>query len=377
MKIAIVNRHYEDAVGGSELQCHVVAARLQDLKHEVVYLVAYPRKSRYDADYRCLPLGDRFPWAYAKALWRERPDVVYWRCCKRRFLLASLVTRAFRVPLVFGVSGIENVTVCRPWPRGTFSQISHLRKVKRVFGWLLDNARSLANYAGYLLAQGAVSNSDDLLSRIPVQRKVRIHNSVVSGLVPFHWPRPYVVWVANLKPGKRPEAYIRVAGMCQDLDVDFLMVGAIQSKRYAYVGTPGSLPPNVHYLGPRRVTEVNGILRESLFAVHTCLPEGFSGNLIQSWFYGKPTVTLMFDPEGVIEAHRLGLVSGSIDQMAMDIRRLVKDDLLRSSMGARAREVAVQWFDARQNVAALEEFFTQLLPAKRGTHLKSALPIRP
>lgn len=376
MKIAIVNRHYQDAVGGSELQCHVIADTLQQLGHEVVYLVAYSDKSRYDVDYPCLPLGRPFQWAYAKALWSERPDVVYWRCCKKGLLLASLITRAFRIPMIFAVSHVENFTIYKSWSWRSFWPLDCVKKGQRVLGWLFNNMSSFANYLGYMFVDGAVSNNHDLMTRIPVKKRIRIRNCIVDSVTPFHWNRPFVLWVANLKPNKRPERYIQLAGMCQDLDVDFLMVGAVQSKQYEYVSLPSALPGNVHYLGPKSLAQVNGMLHESLFLVHTCLPEGFCGNLIQAWHYRKPTVTLTFDPEGIIAAHQLGYVSGSMEQMAVDVRRLVADDALRDVMGRRAHDLAVRWFDARTNVSTLGDFITQLLQAKRSIHLKWALPSR-
>ena len=177
----------------------------------------------------------------------------------------------------------------------------------------------------------------------------------------FEWKRPYVLWVANLKFHKNPEKFVELAEHFEESGVDFLMVGKIQDNRYAYLQSSENLPRNLYYLGPKSLEEVNGMLKSSLFLVHTCDPEGFGNNFIQAWLQAKPTISLYFDPESIIYNNRLGFVSGSLEQMAKDVKKLIKNEQLRIEIGQRAKNFAQQHFDPEPNVRKLDRFFIETL----------------
>ena len=95
--------------------------------------------------------------------------------------------------------------------------------------------------------------------------------------------------------------------------------------------------------------------------VHTCKPEGFSNNFIQAWNQGKPTITLEFDPDGLIEKFGLGFRSGMLDKMCRHIKLLIKEEALRNAMGRRAREIANKYFVPEENIRKYERFFWRVL----------------
>ncbi len=143
------------------------------------------------------------------------------------------------------------------------------------------------------------------------------------------------------------------------------MVAPVWFRPYEYVWDREYLPGNVYFLGPKSPQQGNGILKGALFLVHAYLPEGYCGNLIQSWFHARPTIVLTFDLEGIIQSQQLGYVSGLLDQMVADVRRSVNHEGLRSAIGARAREIAIQRFDTGKNACALEQFITKTCRIRR------------
>lgn len=136
-----------------------------------------------------------------------------------------------------------------------------------------------------------------------------IRSSVLTELVPFSHPRPYVAWVANLKPRKRPEAFLALARALTGEGVDFVAVGALQHERYRDWAGGTGFPPGFHYLGARSPAEANGVVAGARFVVLTCEPEGFPNVLMQAWRQGVPTLTLDYDPEDLIRTHGLGAVA--------------------------------------------------------------------
>ena len=131
--------------------------------------------------------------------------------------------------------------------------------------------------------------------------------------VPFSWPRPYVAWVANLKPSKRPELCVELARHLLPHGVDLVMVGRLVDPAYCWLEDL-SASENLHYIGPRSVEEVSGVLAGALALVHTCMPEGFPNVFIQSWQQATPTVSIEYDPGGIIKTHALGYVSEADEQ---------------------------------------------------------------
>jgi glycosyltransferase involved in cell wall biosynthesis len=357
--VVIVNQHPADALGGSEIQCDIIARGLEQRGHQVHYLaVAGSTATTYDAPYFVRPVA-RSAAAIATAIRELAPDVVYWRFNKHCFATAARAIHQAGIPIVFSVSHVRDV--CRwylpPdfWPRFSF------RTARRA---LKDGYRLFVEHTGFAYVDALVSNNPDYLGRVSVPVQEYIPNSMATTAEPFEWPRPYCLWVANIKPRKQPERYIELARALASSGTDFLMVGKVQSPRYRSLLLPEVTPTNFRYLGEKRLEEVNGMLASSLFLVHTCQPEGFSNNMIQAWLQGKPVVSLAFDPAGLIVSRRLGLFAG--DDMALFVdqtRRLIADAELRRDIGDRARSFAQENFSSRKNVDRLADLLVRVATA--------------
>jgi glycosyltransferase involved in cell wall biosynthesis len=367
MKIVIINQHPYDTLGGSEIQCDLIASVLVRNGHNVTYLAIDGRQHSYTTDYQTLPLTS-FAGQLYRILREIGPDVIYWRYNKKHLLVSTLIAKLLGITFVYALSHISDSRVWvrsgnRPLERlsTAFSEGVDARAIVRSLTMLVDPLLSALNYSGVpLFVDAAVHQISTTKNTLPVRRQILIRNSMTDEASPFQWPRPYVVWVASIKAKKNPSVYLQLAEKLDSLDIDFVMIGAIQDSNYEYLLSPRSGPTNFHYLGPRSLTEVNGILREALFLVHTCNPEGFPNNLIQAWLQAKPTISLYYDPEGLIEAQGLGFYSRSFDNLVSDVRKLVTDASLREEIGARAVAFATEHFDPQKNVRRLEEFLESL-----------------
>lgn len=359
MKVLIVNQHVEDEIGGSEIQCDIIGSYLTKFGHDVVYGIVNARKETYDVDYDWVPIKRSSFWThFGRAIKSIKPDVVYWRFNKKHLLAAVLLSRYYGAKFVFNIASMPDTKRWIPIdkrvfrkPRRIVSGLKIAKALVRYTGWSLKNAW---NYNGFYFVDAVVCQKDDNIGKLPVKRQLTICNSVSSNHKPFKWDKAYIVWVANLKPEKNPERFIELAANFQEQNIDFLMIGAIQDARYDYIFSKARLPNNLHYLGVRKPEEVNGIIRFSLFLVHTCDPEGFSNNLIQAWMQAKPTISLYFDPEGIITKNQIGFLSGTIQKLIEDTEKLLTNETLRNSMGKRARNFAVAQFSPELNVKKLE-----------------------
>lgn len=155
-----------------------------------------------------------------------------------------------------------------------------------------------------------------------------------------------VVWIANLKPIKRPDAFVRLAAALSDMQgVRFQMVGSpadsedpewSQSLMQSIAATP-----NLEYLGRLPQADVNSLLATSHVFVNTSVQEGFPNTFIQSWMREVPVVSLSVNPDDVLGRERVGAFAGSETGLHRAVRELLANPPLLATQAARAREYAM------------------------------------
>lgn len=355
MKILIINQHIQDVVGGSEAQCDLIAKYLTQFGHEVIYFAIHGQQQAYAAPYR-VEAGPLTWRELRRIVSTHQPDIVYWRFNKRRLLPSVLCLKWLGRKVVFAISHINDV---KKWSHKVRYDASSARSRVRFWVRVLRPAiSSRINHLGLALVAGVVAQLHDQFAQISARRSCVIPNSVEmpNTQAAFQWPRPFVVWIANIKPAKNPELFLELARKLEPRGVDCLMIGRIQTGEYASLLHSATLPANFSYLGVKPPAQVHGILQAALFLAHTCEPEGFPNIFIQAWMHGKPTVSLFYDPDKMIQTQRLGYCSGKFEQFVQDVHTLVQDEELRNAMGARARAYAHAHFLPEPNIRALERF---------------------
>ena len=123
----------------------------------------------------------------------------------------------------------------------------------------------------------------------------------------------------------------------------------------------GKQVPAFRYHGPLPPHEVDALLARSKLQVTTCLPEGFSNNLIQGWLAEVPSLALAFDPDSIMASEGIGIHAGSMERLISESRRLIQEDATRSAMGRKARAWALAQHDIDKNIALYEGFFERVL----------------
>ena len=357
MKVAIINRHRQDALGGSEIQCDIIARSMLERGNDIVYIAADGRGKYPGVPYKicAVPLAAR---DLTIACLSEQPSIIYWRLNKNYFRHVARTMHARHIPLVFAASHLNDLMPWRVKPSSEHNILGDLRRMLRE-RW---------NYSGYRWVKGIVCQTPEQSKMAPLSRTTVIFNSGwPSNPRPFSWPRPYVVWVSNIKRAKRPELCVALASHLLTQGIDVVMIGRMIDEGYSWLegGAPG--PQNLHYIGPRTLEEVDGVLAGARALVHTCMPEGFPNVFIQAWLQGIPTVSLEFDPAGIIKSHRLGYVSaGDVQQFHKDVLQIATDSEIACQAGNRARVFAHEYCVPGRNAARLEAFLAEVIEADDG-----------
>jgi glycosyltransferase involved in cell wall biosynthesis len=151
-----------------------------------------------------------------------------------------------------------------------------------------------------------------------------------------------VLWVANLKPLKRPELFVRLAQKFRGReDVRFIMVGREGwGGWFDRLRDDMSRLPNFSYLGKLPQEEVNQWLARGHILVNTSRYEGFSNTFVQAWLRKVPVVSLTVDPDRLLVTQKIGFHSGTFEQLCTDVGTLIDNQPLRDAMGERACDYA-------------------------------------
>ena len=167
-----------------------------------------------------------------------------------------------------------------------------------------------------------------------------------------------IVWIANFKRSKQPDAFLQLAEDLRELTcIRFVMIGApalggdtaqwndVLMRRIAAL-------PNLTYLGQLSQADVNCQLSGAYAFVNTSLYEGFPNTFVQAWLRGIPVVSLIVNPDGVLNGESVGIHAGTAQRLAEVIRRLVEDRALRDRMAQNAVKYARE-FHSMKNAERL------------------------
>jgi len=145
---------------------------------------------------------------------------------------------------------------------------------------------------------------------------------MISGYeVPQNISPPYerlndgiVLWVANFGLIKRPEKFVELARLSNNLQLRFVMIGGKDNESYIE-RIFRDKPNNLEWLGKLPFEEAQIWFAQSAFYVSTSIEEGFPNTFIQAWLHGVPVITLGVDPDGVIQKYRLGYVAKNLEDV--------------------------------------------------------------
>jgi glycosyltransferase involved in cell wall biosynthesis len=335
MKIAIIpGGNFKYNKGGSELQCQQLGRKFSELDFEVFFINTVdnnsniPYKEHYYSFYmynvnRSKILEFNFS-KYLKILSKEKPTIIYSRILKwQPYIL--IIAKILEIPVVYNIS----------------DDLCLKKKLLDIFNILKNNFSF--KYTNQIIAQ--TKYQQNLLEKNYNKSSIVIPNGHFIPNPPFKKCEKNIVsWIANIKPWKQPEIFIKLAEKFQDFDVKFLYAGRPANRNYQQMLERETKKlNNIEYLGEISFDKTNELLSKSSIFVNTSLPfEGFPNTFIQAWLRETPVVTLHFDPDEIIKKQKIGFHSINFNQLIRDIKFLINDPNKRIEFGKKARRFAIE-----------------------------------
>jgi glycosyltransferase involved in cell wall biosynthesis len=344
MKICfLMPHHWSSTLGGAELQVrYLMDYAKRHTSHELLMVCCHSRtavedgvpvlRSRPSLPIRRYTLVSDY-FSVLRLLRSAAPDVVYARTGTPLVGFAARYCRQHGKGLVYHIAHAADVS-----PRRYKGRRAILRRLERpLYEYGLRRANAIVAQAEYqrelLLSNYGLGAATVIPNFHPIPARVNKTGNERT-----------VVWVANLKPVKRPELFIELARRCAHLEkTRFLMIGAVQNPRYASLGAETAGLGNLTVLGHQPVEEVNRLLATADLFVNTSGHdgEGFPNTFIQAWLNATPVVSLDVDPDGILARKGIGeACRGDMEQMTKTVQSLLLDADRRSAMGSAARSFA-------------------------------------
>lgn len=357
LRVSIVTP--QESGGGAEyqIQC-LIEALLESNSREVSLLVRHTAEPARPTAYRLVKIGhgndmprlgytmDALP--LYRALRRIAPHVIYQRVACGYTGICAWYARRHGARMIWHVASDADLT-----RRGIVAGRNPLRPFleKRSIEYAVRRAGQIVvqtQHQAQVLQRTYGRSADAVIPNFHPQPKERIDKT----------GRITVMWIANFKPLKQPEAFVRLsAQLCDLADVRFVMVGAPATgsgdqKWSAELMASIEATSNLEYLGEKRQDEVNELLARAHIYVNTSLFEGFANTFIQAWLRDVAVVSLNVNPDGVFDGEGVGIHAGSEDELARAVRRLIADAPLRSGYVLRGQRYAAR-SHSMQNVQRL------------------------
>jgi glycosyltransferase involved in cell wall biosynthesis len=334
--------------GGAEYQISLlIDALLAADKYEVHYLTHFVDERHRIRNYQVSRIGKGGPiprMGYimdARSLYGKlceiEPCAIYQRVACAYTGICALYSRRRSIPLIWHVSHDTEVTT---------QMLDATRNIvrQRLEKWVIKYG---VRHATRIVVQ--TQQQADLLQK----NFARTADAIISN---FHPPADEtldkrgpltVVWVANLKPWKRPEVFVRLAiGLSAYGGVRFIMVGAPaagsrnQRWQQSFMRSVEATA-NLQYLGPKSHEQVNELLGRAHIFVNTSTHEGFPNTFIQSWLRDVAVVSLQVDPDQVLERKQVGIAAHSESELLAAVRNLIENPEVRAAYALRGRSHAI------------------------------------
>ena len=178
-----------------------------------------------------------------------------------------------------------------------------------------------------------------------------------DSIMPHSERNEAVVWVAVIRPGKRPDLLIEIARRLPT--IRFIVGGAPSlshwdADRIEDIMTQLRSLPNVDYRGHVAPDESLKLIGRASLLLSTSDGEGFPSVFLEAWAAGTPVVSLQIDPDHKIRNGDLGKVTATVEGTVEAVSSLMTSSGCRQDMGMRARQHVEEIHSAATAVRAFE-----------------------
>jgi len=344
------------SAGGAEAQLAYLAAVFAKMGHRVDFIYGNGETEALTRDIAGVRCVRAFPsWKrpgslreFWHALWESKADLIYSRLPHDFLWLEGLFAK--RSGHTTFMYALANDMQCNPWlPFASARHYFYFHNALYALGMRIADIVAVQHEAQAQKVKPFIKGRLVLIPNLARSLKTE--------------PRRYeettsdVIWVSHIHPRKQLSILLDIAERLPKLK--FIVVGGFgpEPNRNQLEHRMHRLK-NLEYKGSCQFEVVIQLLMSSKVLVNTSSWEGFPNSMLDAWSVGVPVVSLQIDPGGVIRHEGLGLVSGNLSQIILDIMKLVVERSLNCEMGSKGQN----YVQRVHSLEAVSEGFEQILP---------------
>ncbi|MFQ5644613.1 MAG: glycosyltransferase family 4 protein, partial [Thiogranum sp.] len=216
---------------------------------------------------------------------------------------------------------------------------------------------------GLFMADAVVAQTEfqqGLFARNFSKSSTVIRNVVTLDTAPNVAKEDYVLWVGNSSYRKQPELLPELAKRLPDCKFKMIMSLIGERSTDDFIRDEASKLANLEYVGFVPFHEIGGYYRKAKLLVSTSLSEGFPNTFLQAWQSGTPVASLHVNPDSVLDTFDLGCLSGSMEALAADVGRLMRDENRLAEMGRNALAYVEDFHSLARSTDDYEALFSVL-----------------
>lgn len=167
-----------------------------------------------------------------------------------------------------------------------------------------------------------------------------------------------IVWIANMKPLKRPEIFIKIANEFKKAnEIKFQMVGRLDNTYLSKINKEERINSNFKYLGELNNNEVNKLLFDTDILINTSDYEGFSNTFIQAWMRENIVISMNSNPDEILTKFNIGFLCPSIEDIYKKIHFLKDNQIILCEMQKKALDYARKEHNLEINLNTIYNLF--------------------
>jgi len=357
--------HWEHFMGGAELQISYLAKYLLENNYEVHFIYennGVPIKESGGIILHPLKkvnirktLGQRWflYWGRINKKLREiGPDVIYTRLYSSWAGIAARYARKNNIVHIWAIASDKGL-------KSSLSARSLLKPFNFLETW---QTRFAFKNATAILTQNSYQQREIEKRHNRHTWKILQMTPVVNEDVIIKPKEPVnVLWIANLKPLKRPGYFIELAReLSQIKNCRFYMIGRADKNYSGIIEEAYENIRNFEYLGEITNSEVNEWLCKSHILINTSDHEGFSNTFVQAWMRKVPVISINSNPDSIITNQKIGFVCPTMEELKEKTGLLISDEKIRIEMGEKAYKYARKNHSLERNIIKIINLMTRL-----------------
>lgn len=360
-KVVILHpAHWEQAMGGAEIQISYLVNELVRENFDVYYIYEDNGTNILNSQkIHLFPLkkiniknrfGKRWFLYYKrikKTLNDIKPDCIYTRLYSSWSGIAAVYAKNNAIRHIWAIASDSDI-----------NRLSRNRSCLKPFDFIEDYfVKKAFKYATLILTQNSFQQ-EMLLSlhgrngiKIPQMSLPERKNEIRKDCKIVN-----VIWVANIKPIKRPENFLElVKSNKNNKFVKFTMVGRCSSSYNLLLTQLADAQSNFYYLGELSNEEVNELLCQAHVLINTSEYEGFSNTFVQAWLRKVVVLSMRSNPDGVITHEKIGYMCKTVSELDMKLKFLQNNKDVLDEMAEKAYKYAINNHSVSNNISKVIE----------------------